>query len=173
MTNADWIEMFQLLPEAEHSKLVIVLQTGAEISVDTLVKFERNFLVLRGRLSGTIEEARAFFVPFDQMLCLRLERMIRLEELQDMLPSGPGKHPTPVNRMSSDDTREQAPFRSAHPTPVAPTDPAAASRLLLEKIRATRATAPPPPKSIGPPFPLTLTPFSATSRRRPGRTPGR
>jgi hypothetical protein len=152
MTNADWIEMFQLIPEEEHGKLVIVLQTGTEICVDTLVKFERTFIVLRGRVGGNIDEARAFFVPYDQMLCLRLERVVRLEELQDMLPTGPGKHPTPVNRMTAtDETREEVPFRSAHPTPLAaPTDPAAASRLLLEKIRATRAASAPGPRSIGP-----------------------
>ncbi|HVK13136.1 MAG TPA: hypothetical protein VM597_30565 [Gemmataceae bacterium] len=150
MTNSEWIEMLQLVPEAEHSKLVIVLQTGAELCVDTLVKFDRSFLVLRGRLGGTIEEARAFFVPYSQMLCLRLERVIKVDELQEMLPTGPGRYPTPVNRLT-DATREEMPFQSAHPTPVAaPTDPAAASRLLLEKIRATRAAAAPAPRSVGP-----------------------
>jgi hypothetical protein len=140
MTNAEWIEMFQLVPEQEHSKLVIVLQTGSEISVDTLVRFERNFLVLRGRLSGTIEEARAFFVPYDKMLCLRIERIMRLEDLQTMLPATGSRIITPAAR-PGDETREEGAFRSSHPTPVgvAPTDPAAASRLLLEKIRATRA----------------------------------
>lgn len=150
MTNADWIEMFHVIPERDHAKLVIALQTGSEITVDTLVRFERNFLVMRGRVSGTTEEARGFFVPYSQMLCLRIERVMKLDELQEMLPVGPGRHPTPTNRpAAADETKEEPiPFRSSHPTPLAPTDPAAASRLLLEKIRASRAVS--AQKTVGP-----------------------
>ena len=68
---------------------MIVLQTGSELCVDTLVEFERTFLVLRGRVGGTIEEARAFFVPYDQMLCLRLERIVRWRNSRPCCRPGP------------------------------------------------------------------------------------
>ena len=64
------------------------------------------------------------------MLCLRLERTVGLEELESMF--GPI---TPVK------TTETPVVSSNHPTPIAPTDPAAASRPLLERIRAMRIGA--------------------------------
>jgi hypothetical protein len=130
MTAPEWIDMFQLIPE-EEQKLVIVLQNGSEICVDTIVRYESSFVVLRGRTGGSIDESRGFFVPYGQMTCLRLDREFRLEDLQNMFG-------TDAEAAKVADTPVA---RSEKPTPVAPTDPAAASRLLLEKIRATRANS--------------------------------
>jgi hypothetical protein len=133
MTSDEWIDMFHLIPEGEQ-KLVIILHNGTELCVDTIVRFELSFMVLRGRAGGSIDEARGFFVPYDQISCLRVDRMLKVEDLQAMLGTDGEigqEAETPVTR-------------SERPTPVAPTDPAAASRLLLERIRATRANAAPP-----------------------------
>lgn len=136
MTAPDWIAALRLIPQEDVGKLVIVLQNGTELCVDTLLRFESNFLVMRGRQGGTIEEARGFFVPYDQFLCLRLDRIMKLEELDDMFG---GQSPPPRN--VAKDTPINSP--SLHPTPTAPTDPAEASRLLLDRIRAVRASSAP------------------------------
>ena len=137
MSNSEWIELFRLVPEHEHNKLVIVFQSGMEICVDTLVRFEKQFAVMRGRMAGTIEESRGFFVPYEQMLCLRLERVVKSEELQEIFSNAPFKIDTPATK--SERPTDAPIARSSHPTPLAPTDPAAASRLLMEKIKAARA----------------------------------
>lgn len=126
MTSTDWIEIFRRLPREEQEKMSIVLKNGTELCVDTIVRYEPTFLVLRGRQGGTIEEARGFFVPYDYMLCLRLDRIVKVEEL-DAFFGGPVREP-------------EVPLTppSAQPTPVAPTDPAAASRLLLDRIKSAR-----------------------------------
>ena len=62
MTSAEWIEMFRLVPEGEQ-KLVIVLQNGTELCVDTLVRFEYSFVVLRGRAGGSVEECADSLSP--------------------------------------------------------------------------------------------------------------
>ena len=136
MTSAEWIEMLHLLPEAEHGKLVIILQNGIEICVDTLYRYEPNFLVLRGRTGGTIEEARGYFVPYDQMLCLRIDRAVMLEELEAFIGS-------PAEMCNGTLPVAETPMtpKSEQPTPTVPTDPATASRLLLERIRAVRANS--------------------------------
>jgi hypothetical protein len=131
MTGQEWIEMFLLIPDTE-LKLVIVLQNGTELCVDTLVRFEPSFLVVRGRAGGSIDESRGFFVPYDQMTCLRLDRVLTLEDLETMFGL-PDEVPAKLT--------ETPVVTSANPTPTAPTDPAAASRLLLERIRSVRATA--------------------------------
>ena len=134
MTAAEWIDMFRLVPEAEHGKLVIVLQNGMELCIDTIVRYEDSFLVLRGRQGGTVEEARGFFVPYDQMLCLRLDRILKIEEIEEFFGTPSAALPAPA--------REAAIIpASSQPTPTVPTDPAVASRLLLERIRAIRANS--------------------------------
>jgi hypothetical protein len=132
MTSAEWIDMFQLVPEGEQ-KLVIILQNGNELCVDTIVRFEPSFLVLRGRTGGSIDESRGFFVPYNQITCLRLDRELKIEDLHLLFGAD-------ADAAKAADTPVA---RSEKPTPIAPTDPAAASRLLLERIRATRANADP------------------------------
>ena len=82
MTAVDWMDMIRLVPEAERTKLVIVLVNGTELCVDTIVRYEVAFVVMRGRVGGQVEEARGFFVPYDQMLYLRLDRIMKVEELE-------------------------------------------------------------------------------------------
>jgi hypothetical protein len=135
MTANEWISTFHLIPEAEHGKLVVVMQNGTELCVDTIFRFEDTFMILRGRQGGTIEEGRAFIVPYDQMLCLRLDRTIKLDELDEIF----GKEKRTARLPSLTDT-PLTPV-SEQPTPTAPTDPAAVSRLLLERIKAVRANS--------------------------------
>jgi hypothetical protein len=137
MTAEDWIDVLRLVPEAEHGKLVIVLQNGTELCVDTIVRYEPRFIVLRGRQGGTIEEARGFFVPYDQMLCLRLDRIIKVEEIQEFFG-------TPSETLMPTPSREAPIVPPANITTAnVPTDPAVASRLLLERIRQMRANSAP------------------------------
>lgn len=132
MTSAEWIDMLRIIPESEHGKLVVVLLNGMELCVDTIIRYEDHFLILRGRQGGTIEEARGFFVPYDQMLCLRLDRILKVEEIEQFF-GPPTDSMTPVPR--------DTPLEAATPLPAVPTDPAVASRLLLERIRAVRASS--------------------------------
>ena len=137
MTAEDWIDVIRLIPEVEHVKLAVILQNGTELCVDTIIRYERQFLVLRGRQGGTIEESRAFFVPYDQMLCLRLDRVVKVEEIQEFFG-------TPSETLMPTPSREAAIVPAANiPTANVPTDPAVASRLLLERIRQMRANSAP------------------------------
>jgi hypothetical protein len=81
MRNEEWIGMLRLIPEDQRNQTVIVMQNGMEVVVDTIFRFEPNYLVLRGRQTGNTDEMRAFFIPYDQMLYYRLERVVKLDEL--------------------------------------------------------------------------------------------
>ena len=135
MTSAEWIDMLRVIPEVEHSKLVIVLLSGTEICIDTIVRYEEHFLIARGRQGGTIEDARGFIVPYGQFVCLRLDRTFKSDELQEFFGNA-----TPAAVLAS--VRETAIHPpSNQPTPTIPSDPAAASKMLLERIRAVRASS--------------------------------
>lgn len=131
MQSAEWVGMLRLVPEAERTKLVIVLVNGTELCVDTIIRYEDAFVVMRGRVGGQVEEARGFFVPYDQMLYLRLDRVMKVDELQAFFTA-------PTMDQVAPDKVPEVPVLDA-PTPPVPTDAATASRLLVERIRAARA----------------------------------
>jgi hypothetical protein len=131
MRNEEWIEMIRLIPTSQHPQLVVVLQNGGELSVDMIYKCEPNYVVLRGRVAGTTDEGRGFFVPYDQMLYLRLERKMKVEDLAALFGETP---PTSVAGADS----EKA-LVATEITIEQPTDPATTTRnALLERIRAAR-----------------------------------
>ncbi len=138
MQNQEWIEMFRVIPPDQHNQVVLVLQNGSELAIDTFFRFEPHFLVARGRVAGTVDENRAFFVPYNQMLYYRIERVMKLEELEEFFPEGPDQSPAaPVTSEGS------AVAAAPVPAPPVPTDSAAARNALLERIRAARATQAP------------------------------
>ena len=136
MQATPWVDMLRLVPEAERTKLVIVLVNGTELCIDTIIRYEDTFVVMRGRVGGQVEEARGFFVPYDQMLYLRLDRIMTVEELEAYFST---PSPTPVTVAA--EKVAVAPVIEGPAAPV-PTDPATASRLLVERIRAARANQP-------------------------------
>ncbi len=133
MTNQEWIDMFRVIPTEQHNQMVLVLQNGSEIAIDTLFRFEPNFLVLRGRVAGSTDEGRGFFIPYNQMLYYRIERVIKLEELESIFsnPSAPDKSITPAPNPVS---------ITSSPAAAAITELNSTRSTLLERIRAARAT---------------------------------
>lgn len=133
MLNEEWIEMFRVLPLEIHNQIVVVLQNGSELSIDTFFRFEPKFLVARGRVAGTTDENRAFFVPYNQMLYYRIERIMKLDELEEIF----------LNRTEAVPETESVSAVAAVAAVtngVAPAvDPTATRNALLERIRAARA----------------------------------
>lgn len=135
MTNADWVLLFRRIPETDHARVVITLITGVDLYIDAFYRLEEGFVVLKGRFGGSTDEGRGFFVPYTEILCVRIDRVVKEEEIQEYFPESP----TLARKSGSLETPIIPP--SERPTPTVPTDPAAASKLLLERIRAVRATS--------------------------------
>ena len=147
MTNEEWIDMFRVIPEEEQNSIVLVLRNGAELSVDTLFRFEVNFLVMRGRVNGTTDEGRAFFIPYDQMVYYRIERITNLAKLRDFLEGRSGNEaPRAPVKVELPEPVHLAPPPAVPTIPTAPipstpiTDATATRNALLDRIRAARAT---------------------------------
>jgi hypothetical protein len=145
MRREDVLELIQKLPKHDHSKIMLVLTSGIGITIDVLFKIEPEYLVIRGREAGTSDENRAFFLPYGEIAYLKLERPVKLTELQkwyglpvdatlDGVPAenGPAAAPEPA----PSDAGPPA------PTPAPAVDPAIIARQnLLERIRAARTSA--------------------------------
>jgi hypothetical protein len=142
MTNREWIEAFELFPVEQHNQLVITLQNGTDLVVETLFRFEPNFLVMRGRQGGNVDESRAFFVPYSQMLYLRLERIVKLKELYALFGEDVPEHLQREGALLGTDGAAAPDSKRGKPASGGvPTETSGVKTNLLERIRAARATS--------------------------------
>lgn len=82
MHGASWIALFRRIPAAMHDGLALTLNTGLEIMVQRLVKLEGEFVLLRGRLSGSQDNGRLLFLPYDQIVAVSYIRRVSDEEVK-------------------------------------------------------------------------------------------
>jgi hypothetical protein len=153
MRNEEWIALFRRIPPEQHSTLVLVCQTGNELALETVFRTEPTYLVMRGRIAGTPDEGRLFFIPYSQLTYLRIERVVSETEVPGIL----GEPPPESVELAEDPVAAANGFlpppEANGTVPVPPAiitadDPSAvAKNNLLAKIRAARAavsTATPP-----------------------------
>ncbi|MBX9625736.1 MAG: hypothetical protein K2X82_18195 [Gemmataceae bacterium] len=139
MRRDDCVELFKRIPEESHPQVNVILRGQGMITVDTVAGFEPGYLALRGREGGSTDEARAFFVPYEEIAYLRIERVVKIGELRQML--GQPVEATPPPAAPAEETAA-APAPEPNATPAPPLDPAAiAKQNLLARIRAARTNA--------------------------------
>lgn len=148
MRREDCLELFKRIPEDMQPQVNLVLSNSFVLTVETVARFEETFLVFRGREGGTSDEGRAFFVPYEQICYVRIEREVRLGELKRMF--GETGYVDAEDRLNkpaetaSTGSKPGADAAVATPAPVAmnASDPASiAKQNLLDRIRAARANA--------------------------------
>lgn len=147
MRREDCLDVFQRLPESLHSTVNLVLRNQFVIAVDMVARFEPNYLVLRGREGGSTDEGRGFFIPYEEIAYIRIERTVKVGELKRYYgETGYVDREELADAALSETSangkaEEAASSESASTTTVpASSGPGAIARQnLLERIRATRA----------------------------------
>ncbi len=66
------------------SKTVLTLRFNSSITLDAVIRFEGEYLVVRGREAGTNDDGRGFFIPYEDILFVKLDRTMRLSDFQRM-----------------------------------------------------------------------------------------
>jgi hypothetical protein len=148
MQGSAWIQLLRLLPAALHNNILLTTANGCEIAVQTLVRAEADYLVVRGRLTGTIDGGDYFFIPYAQINFLGFQRAVDPSTLGSLVegdgtltsppPAPPAAvaAPEPAVTSAGDPPAEPTPA----PTPLPKLAPGGASKLeLLERLRAQRA----------------------------------
>ena len=85
MQGPAWLSLLRRLPPALHDGLIIVTTNTAEVVVSSVLRAERDLLVIRGRMSGSQETGRVVFIPFDQINYIALGKKITEAEIQTVL----------------------------------------------------------------------------------------
>lgn len=137
MRRDDLCDILDKIPPHDVPKTVLILRFATSITLDSIIRKEDEYLVVRGREAGTNDDARAFFVPFDEVLCVKLDRVVKLSEMKRM-----------YGEKAEDEADNNAPKATGEagktdptvtPAPASPMDPAAiAKQNLLARIRAAR-----------------------------------
>ena len=137
MRREDVVETIQKLAPEDRTKVMLVLRNGIGINVEILFRTEPEYLVIRGREAGQTDDNRAFFVPYEEITYLKLERAVKLTDLQRMYGGGLADGiPTEA------ETKAAAAAIQPEAEPVQAVDPAVIARQnLLERLRAARTSA--------------------------------
>jgi hypothetical protein len=159
MQSAAWVSLIRQIPETHHEKLMLVTTAGIEISINSFVVLGEEFVLLRGRLSGTTDTGRAFFLPYNQINYLGFQVPIHEGELRRFMGA-----PAPTVQAAApapEVVPEPAPVQPAEVTPI-PSEPA---EPVVEKEPAAE-----PPKPIS--RPSTLAKNAILERLRARSTAG-
>jgi hypothetical protein len=106
MQSAAWKAIFNRVPREHHEIMMVVTSIGIEINVKTIQLLEPDYVVIRGRLGGTTDAGRVFFVPYDQINYITFNKEIREEHVADMLGL---ERPPPKAPMQEGDAVRVAP----------------------------------------------------------------
>ncbi len=143
-------ELLSKIPKVDIAKTVLTLRFHAAITLDLVIRYEDEYFVVRGREAGSNDEGRAFFVPYDEILFVKLDRAVRLSEMQRMYgvpvtsddESILDREAEGTAEAKSGGTDKAGPKDVATITPAPAMDPAAiAKQNLLARIRAARTAA--------------------------------
>jgi hypothetical protein len=153
MHDAAWVKLLRHIPANEHANLLLVTASGREIAIQSLLRIDPQCLALRGRLAGSTDAGRIFFVPYSHIDYFGFQQPLKEAEFHELfgsLDSLPANEPTvaPPAPASTPETAEPAPSASANPLQ---RSPQAIKSVVLEKFRARSQSNPgsqlrPPPE---------------------------
>jgi hypothetical protein len=85
MRSQAWIELLRRVPPQQHDSLVLVSNSGTEISLHSLLRMEADYVIVRGRLAGTTDTGRIFFIPYDQIDYLGFQKELAEAQVRALL----------------------------------------------------------------------------------------
>ena len=111
MDNLAWVAILRHIPADKLNGFTIMVEGNIEITLQSLLRLEVEFAVIKGRLSGSQDAGRVFFVPYCRMINLGTLHPIKDEEYEAIFqtltiptssavciapPSSPAPVPEPV-----------------------------------------------------------------------------
>src|SRR5262249_57453549 len=98
MQNSTWGALLRHIPAEQQDQYMLVTVSGTEIAIQNLLRIDRGFVALKGRLAGSQEAGRVFFIPYDQIDYLGTQKPIKDSEFSegfDSLVIPPADEPHP------------------------------------------------------------------------------
>jgi hypothetical protein len=141
MHRVDVLEILEKMPAEDLSKTILALRGGGGVTLDAVARTEDDYLIVRGREAGTNDEGRGFFIPYEEILFVKLDRMVSVYEVKTMYGEKLAAPTSVFDAPAADGKPTDAKSVTAQ-TPAPAQDPAAiAKQNLLARIRAARSIA--------------------------------
>jgi hypothetical protein len=93
MQNSVWTTLLRRLPPDLHDILTLVTTGGIDINVQDLLRIEADHLVIRGRLAGTTDMGRIFFIPYDQISYVGFQKEVAVAQVLAIYGEPPAAEP--------------------------------------------------------------------------------
>jgi hypothetical protein len=142
------------IPPEQSENLLFITNNGTGIAVKGIVRAEKEYVIVRGRLTGTADEGGGFFfVPYDQINYVGFQKLVKEAVIQSMYEGQGAPIPAAGAReKAADGTPAETAASPAHaPTPPPVTAPGSGSvhppgaapgkAALLERLRARRGSS--------------------------------
>jgi hypothetical protein len=138
MHDAAWVKLLRHIPASEQSNLLVVTTSGREIAIQGLLRIDPECVALRGRLAGSTDAGRIFFVPYSQIDYFGFQQPLKEAEFHELFGNleSLSAEPPPA---------APQPAEPVLPAPAQLTParaPGAIKSVVLEKFRARSLTNP-------------------------------
>jgi hypothetical protein len=77
MKASAWEALLRHIPSEMHQNLMLVTTSGTEVAIQTILRIDREFMAFKGRLAGSQEAGRLFFIPFTQIDYLGFQKTVK------------------------------------------------------------------------------------------------
>jgi len=84
MQSGAWIALLKRVPLAHHNILTVRTSGGTEVNIQSILRLDAEFAVIRGRLAATTETGRVYFIPYDQIDYIGYLKEVKVEQIRDM-----------------------------------------------------------------------------------------
>ena len=148
MQNIAWVKFLRHLPPALQDGLAVKTLGGTEVSISTILRIDHEFFAFKGRLSGTQDTGRVFFIPYFQIDHLYYQKEVREEDfitafdsllMPDPLAETPAQAapspPESVQPAMKEPEMESAPANRSTPVPI--------KSAVLERFRSRSSSSSP------------------------------
>ena len=153
MHDSAWMKLLRHIPASEQSKLMLVTTCGTEITIQCILRIDPECMALRGRLAGSTDAGRVFFVPYSHIDYFGFQQPLKEAEFHELFSSlealsGESAEEAPSTSPNTAPNPAAQSLVPADPTP--PRGPSVIKSAVLEKFRARSVSHPgtqmrPPP----------------------------
>jgi hypothetical protein len=148
MHSAAWVKLLRHIPLSEQARLMLVTASGTEISIQCFLRIDPECLALKGRLAGSQDAGRVFFVPYSHIDYFGFQQPVKESEFHEIFGNLdiPGVHapavpPPAAAGTPATPTAPQPSGASSETSGGTPRNPLAIKSAVLEKFRS-RSTNP-------------------------------
>jgi hypothetical protein len=87
MHNLGWIALLRHIPPHIHQKLMLVTVSGTQVAIQGLLRIDREFVAVKGRVAGSQQAGRVFFIAYNQIDYFGFQEEIKDETFLEIFNS--------------------------------------------------------------------------------------